>query len=315
MRVIRHLERVASRLPRVVLTLGNFDGVHLGHQAIVRRAVAEARALGGAAVVMTFHPHPIAVVAPDRAPPLLQALRDRLAALRRLGADLCVVQRFTPSFARLEPAAFVRDVLLRRLEVAHVVVGYDVTFGRDRSGTVDTLRALGAAHAFTVDTVGPVAVDAYTVSSSAIRRLLLAGDVGQAARLLGRPYALRGRVVRGERRGRSLGFPTANLWCRPRVLLPLDGVYAVRVRRDEVWQPGVLNVGLRPTFGHRQRTAEVHLLDWDGDLYGRWLEVEMVERLRGEQRFPGPDALRAAIAADVERARAVFAARPESQAR
>lgn len=315
MRVIRHLERVGSRLPRVVLTLGNFDGVHLGHQAIVRRAVTEARALGGPAVVMTFYPHPITVVAPDRAPPLLQTLRDRLAALRALGTDLCVVQRFTPSFAGLEPAAFVRDVLLPRLEVAHVVVGYDVTFGRDRSGTVDTLRSLGATHDFTVDTVGPVTVDGFTVSSSAIRRLLAAGDVGQAARLLGRPYALRGRVVGGERRGRSLGFPTANLWCRPRVLLPLDGVYAVRVRRDGLWQGGVLNVGIRPTFGNRQRTAEVHLLDWDGDLYGRTLEVELVERLRDEMRFAGPDALRSAIAADVARARAVLAARSGSRAR
>jgi riboflavin kinase/FMN adenylyltransferase len=306
MRVFRHLERVASRFPRVVLTLGNFDGVHLGHQAIVQRTVAEARALGGQAVVMTFHPHPIAVVAPDRTPPLLQTLRDRLAALRSLGPDLCVVQRFTPGFARLAPAAFVEEVLLRRLELAHVVVGYDVTFGRDRSGGIDTLRALGQVHGFTVDAVGPVVVDAFTVSSSAIRRLLRAGDVGEAARLLGRPHVLRGRVVPGASRGRVLGFPTANVHCRAGVLLPLDGVYAVRVRLDDRWWAAVLNVGIRPTFDARQRTAEVHVLDWQGDLYGRWLEVALVERLRGEMRFPGPEALRMAIATDVERAREIL---------
>ena len=306
MRVIRHLEHVSPRLPRVVLTLGNFDGVHLGHQAIVRRAVAEARAVGGQAVVMTFHPHPIAIVAPAKTPPLIQPLRDRLAALRPLGADVCAVQRFTPAFAALVPEAFVRDFLLRRLDLAHVVVGYDVTFGRNRAGGIDTLRTLGAVHGFTVDTVGPVTVDALTVSSTALRRLVRAGDVRQVGRLLGRPYTLRGRVVGGERRGRLLGFPTANLHLRDEVLLPLDGVYAITARIDGRPLPAVLNVGVRPTFGTPRRAVEAHVLDWSGDLYGDWLEIELVERLRGEMRFAGLDALRTAIAADVERARAVL---------
>lgn len=309
MRVIRHLAHTAPPLRRVVLTLGNFDGMHLGHQAIVRRALAEARAAAGQVVVLTFHPHPIAVVAPDKAPLLLQSLRDRLAQLRDLGVDVTVVQRFTPRFAALEPEAFVRDVLAAHLELLHVVVGYNVTFGRGRSGTVDTLEALGVRHGFAVDAIGPVTVGEAQVSSTALRRLISAGDVQGAGTLLGRPFALRGRVIRGEQRGRTLGFPTANLHQRSGLLLPADGVYAVRARFDGRVMPGVLNIGVRPTFGTLRRTVEVFLLDFDGDLYGRWLTLDLVDRLRGEQRFSGPDALRQAIAGDVARAREVLAPR------
>jgi riboflavin kinase/FMN adenylyltransferase len=307
MRVLRHLEHVATPLGGVVLTLGNFDGVHLGHQAIVRQAVAEARADGGQAVALTFHPHPIAVLKPEKAPPLIQPLHDRLAILGELGVDVAVVQRFTRAFAAQAPDAFVRDRLLRHLDVRHVVVGWNVSFGRDRAGNVDTLRALGARHGFQVDAIGPVRAGEDRVSSSAVRRLLGAGDVRSAARLLGRLHRLRGRVVGGERRGRQIGFPTANLHLKPGVLLPLDGVYAVVAHVGGRRLPAVMNVGVRPTFGVPRRTVEVHVLDWSGDLYGRWLEVELAERLRGEQRFTGPDALKAAIAADVARARTLLA--------
>jgi riboflavin kinase/FMN adenylyltransferase len=304
--VIRHLAHTAPPLRRVVLTLGNFDGVHLGHQAIVRRALDEARAVAGQVVVLTFHPHPIAVVAPDKAPPLLQSLRDRLTRLRELGVDVVVVQRFTPRFAALDPEAFVRDFLAVHLELLHVVVGYNVTFGRGRTGTVETLQELGARYGFAVDEVGPVTVGEAQVSSTALRRLVAAGDVRRAGALLGRPFELRGRVVRGEQRGRRLGFPTANLHQRPGLLLPADGVYAVRAVLDGRPVPAVLNIGVRPTFGRLRRTIEAFLLDFDGDLYGRWLTLELIERLRGEQRFAGAEALRQAIAADVARAREVF---------
>ena len=307
MRVIRHLAHVAPPLRRVVLMLGNFDGMHLGHQAIVRRALDEARAVGGQTVVLTFHPHPIAIVAPDKAPPLLQSLRDRLARLRDLGVDVAVVQRFTRRFAALDPEAFVRDFLATRLELLHVVVGYNVTFGRGRMGTIETLQGLGARQGFTVDAVGSVPVGEAQVSSTVLRQLIAAGDVQRAGALLGRPFMLRGRVVRGEQRGRTLGFPTANLHQHPGVLLPADGVYAVHALLDGRSVPAVLNVGVRPTFGMLRRTVEAFLLDFDGDLYGRWLTLELVERLRGEQRFAGPDALRQAIAADVARTREVLA--------
>jgi riboflavin kinase/FMN adenylyltransferase len=292
----------------VVLTLGNFDGVHLGHQAIIGRATQEARKLGGQAVVLTFEPHPIAVLAPDRAPPLLQPLRDRLALFREYGVAATVLQRFTRAFAALTPEEFVQDFLLRHLDLAHVVVGHNVSFGRGRAGSVDTLVDLGRRHGFAVDVVGPVAVEGEQVSSTTLRGVLREGDMRRAQRMFGRAFAMRGRVVTGERRGRTLGFPTANLHLRPRLVLPPDGVYAVAVPLDGRSVPGVLNVGVRPTFGERRRTVEVHLLDWHGDLYGRWLVVEVIERLRGEQAFAGPEALRAAIAADVARARTVLAA-------
>jgi riboflavin kinase/FMN adenylyltransferase len=307
MRVIRHLAHVSPPLRRVVLTLGTFDGVHLGHQAIVQRAVSEARAVGGQVVVLTFHPHPVAVLAPEHASPLLQSLRDRLALLRDLGADVTVVQRFTERFAALDPEAFVRQFLGEHLELLHVVVGYNVSFGHRRAGTVDTLRALGSRLGFAVDAVGPVTVGEEQVSSTALRRMVATGDVRRARLLLGRPVTLRGRVVRGEQRGRTLGFPTANLHQPRGLLLPADGVYAVCARLDGRTYPAVLNIGVRPTFGTLRRTVEAHLLDFDGSLYGRWLVLELVDRLRGEQRFTGPDALRQAIAADVTRAREVLA--------
>jgi riboflavin kinase/FMN adenylyltransferase len=308
MRVIRHLLRQPARIGRVVLTLGNFDGVHLGHQEIVRRAVERARAIDGQALALTFEPHPLAVLAPQQAPPIIQPLHDRLVLLRALGVDTTVLQRFTRRFAALEPDAFVRDFLLRHLDVRHVVVGYNVNFGRARAGSAATLEALGGALGFGVDVVGPVAAAGEQVSSTRLRDVLAAGDMTTARRLLGRPYALRGRVVVGDRRGRTLGFPTANLHVGRRLVLPPDGVYAVMVDAGGARRPGVLNIGIRPTFGGRRRTIEAHVLDFDGDLYRRWAIVDFVARLRGEQAFAGPDALRAQIAADVAHARGVLAA-------
>ncbi|HXJ35076.1 MAG TPA: bifunctional riboflavin kinase/FAD synthetase [Candidatus Eisenbacteria bacterium] len=310
MRVIRHLARVGSRLPRVVLTLGNFDGVHRGHQAILARAVAEARSRGGQTVALTFHPHPVMVLAAQRAPGMIQSLHDRLATLRRLGVDVAVVQRFTREFASHDPDAFITRDILPSLDLAHVVVGYNVNFGRNRAGTAETLRALGASHGFSVEAVGPVAEGDAAVSSSGVRRAVAAGDVATARLLLGRPYGLRGRVVTGEQRGRTLGFPTANLHVGRRLVLPADGVYAVYARAGGAPMPAVLNVGVRPTFGELRRTIEAHVLDWQGDLYGRWLELAFVAHLRGERRFSGPDELRRAIADDVVRARAALAASP-----
>jgi riboflavin kinase / FMN adenylyltransferase len=311
MRVIRHLGRRQSPLGRSVLTLGNFDGAHLGHQAIIRKAVERAREQSAEAVALTFEPHPIAVLAPERAPPMIQTLHDRLASLRALGIAVTVLQRFTLAFAALEPDAFVREFLLRHIDLAHVVVGYNVNFGRGRAGTAETLQTLGTRLGFGVDVVGPVAApgDGEDVSSTRLRALLGAGDMRGARRLLGRPHALRGRIVVGDRRGRTLGFPTANLHVRRGLLLPPDGVYAVTADVPEVGSvlPGVLNIGVRPTFGGRRRTIEVHLLDFAQDIYRRWMTVRFLERLRGETVFSGPDALRAAIAADVALARDVLA--------
>jgi riboflavin kinase/FMN adenylyltransferase len=309
MRVVRHLAQHGRRLGPAVLTLGNFDGAHLGHQAIIRGAVGRARDAGALCVALTFEPHPVAVLAPDRAPPMIQTLHDRLASLRDLGVDVTVLQRFTLNFAGLDPEVFVRDFLLRHLDVVHVVVGYNVNFGRARAGSAETLRTLGARLGFGVDVVGPITApgDGEQVSSTRLREMIQAGDMPGARRLLGRPHALRGRIVVGDRRGRTLGFPTANLHVRRGLLLPPDGVYAVAVELDGRTHQGVLNIGMRPTFGGRRRTVEAHVLDFDGDLYRRWLVVRVIERLRGEAAFSGPEALRAAIAADVARARGVLA--------
>jgi len=310
-RVIRHLARLPRRLERSVVTLGNFDGAHLGHQAIIRRAVERAAALGGRAVALTFEPHPIAVLAPDRAPPMIQPLHDRLASLRDLGIATTILQRFTLGFAALDPEVFVRDFLLRHVDVAHVVVGYNVNFGRQRAGSAETLVSFGRRFGFGVDVVGPVtAPDGEQVSSTRLRECLARGDVRGARALLGRPHTLRGRVVVGDRRGRTLGYPTANLHVRPGIVLPSDGVYAVVAEVDGRRHRAVLNIGVRPTFDGRRRVLEAYLLDFTGDLYRRWLVVHLIERLRGEQRFADVDALRAAIAADVTAARGLFADDP-----
>lgn len=310
MRVIRHLERVAAPVGDVVLTLGNFDGVHLGHAAILARARAEATARRGRLAVLTFHPHPAAVLAPARAPVALQSLHERLVRFAAAGADVAIVQRFTPAFAALEAETFVRDFLGRHLALRHVVVGHRVSFGRGRGGTAATLAAVGANAGFTVESLGPVEVDGEEVSSTAVRRALAAGDVARTARLLGRAPVLRGRVVGGARLGRTLGFPTANVHVPGRVLLPPDGVYAGWVEYEGGRFGAAVNIGVRPTVPGGRRTVEAHLLDFAGDLYGRWLRLELVARLRGEERFAGLDALRAAIAADVASTRAVLGAAP-----
>ena len=316
MRVVRHLSRRTGAAGRwlgpCVLTLGNFDGMHLGHQAIVRSAVERARAIGGEAVALTFEPHPVAVLAPDKAPPMVQTLHDRLLSLRDHEVGTTVLQRFTLDFAALEPEAFVRDFVLGHLDVVHVVVGYNVNFGRNRAGSAETLRTLGAELGFGVDVIGPVTApgDGGQVSSTRLRALLQAGDMSGVRRVLGRPHGFRGRVVMGDRRGRTLGFPTANLHVRAGLLLPPDGVYAVGVELDDRPLAGVMNIGVRPTFAGRRRTIEVHVLDFTGDLYRHWLVVKVIERLRGEAAFSGPEALRAAIVADVASARGVLAGDP-----
>jgi riboflavin kinase/FMN adenylyltransferase len=309
-RVIRHLEGAAEPLRDVVLTLGNFDGVHLGHAAILARARAEATARRGRLVVLTFHPHPAAILAPDRVPPRVQSLHDRLACLAAAGVDVAVLRRFTRAFASLDAEAFVRDYLCRHLRLLHVVVGHRVSFGRGRAGSADTLAAVGAELGFTVESIGPVRAAGIDVSSTALRAALERGDMETTATLLGRPHAIRGRVVAGDRRGRTLGFPTANLHVPGGVLLPPDGVYAAWAATPHGRVGAALNIGIRPTFAGRRRTVEAHLLDFDGDLYGRWLVLDVVRRLRGEQRFDGPVALAAAIAGDVAAARVALGVPP-----
>ncbi len=308
MDVIRHITSCARRFHAPVLTLGNFDGVHRGHQAIFARVVAEARRLGGDAVAMTFAPHPMAVLRPASAPPALTSLRDKLGLIAATGIDVVLLQRFTMTFAQLAALEFVERFLVGAVGAVKLVVGHSVSFGHDRRGNATLLEELSGRLGFAVEVIGPVAVDGHEVSSSAIRKAIAAGDVRFAANLLGRPHRLEGRVVAGKRRGARMGFPTANVAVREG-MLPPDGVYAVVADVAGAERPGVANVGTNPTFHDAARMLEVHLFDFDGDLYGERCRVSFVERLRGEVAFPSVDALVAQIRLDAERARSILAAR------
>jgi riboflavin kinase/FMN adenylyltransferase len=295
----------ARELSGCALALGNFDGVHLGHQALF----AEARRQGTLVAALTFQPHPGKVLQPDMAPKLITLLPRKLELFESLGLDAAVVQPFTREYARLSPRDFEAS-LLDVLGARHLVVGHDFTYGSARAGNVDTLRAAAEARGARVHCVEPVTVDGLVASSSKVREYILEGRVNAAQRLLGRPFDLEGTVVRGQGRGRGIGFPTANVDTQNE-LRPAAGVYAIRVRFREAlqapWLPGVANIGVKPTFGINEVTIEAHLLDFNADLYGRELRVEFLERLRAEQRFGSVAELVGQIKRDVEAARVVIA--------
>ncbi len=286
-----------------VVTVGTFDGVHRGHVAVLREIVERARVAGRKSVLVTFEPHPLEVVNPKAAPLLLTSGAERREALAQTGLDYVVFLRFDKALAQYSPERFVREVLIGRCGMKELVIGHDHGFGRGRSGDVETLRRLGATDGFQVDVVGLVESGGHAVSSTAIRRAVAGGDLRTAAGLLGRPYTVSGRVVRGEGRGRTIGVPTLNLGEIPeRKLLPPDGVYAARVEWAGGRAGGMLNQGPRPTVGDGRRSLEVHLFGVDEDLYGGWVKVEWVARIRDQQKFPSLAALQAQLQQDRARA-------------
>jgi riboflavin kinase/FMN adenylyltransferase len=296
-----------------VVAIGVFDGLHLGHQRILLRARERARAAGVRAVVVSFDPHPDVVLARVFQPvPPLTPLPEKRARLRALGLEALEVLPFTRELAALEPEAFVDRHLVGPHAPRALVVGEGFALGRGRAGDVARLRDLGRARGFEVEAVPLHAVDGAPVSSTRIRAALAEGRVADAARWLGRRYDLVGRVVTGEAIGRTLGYPTANLRLHEEKLVPRNGIYAVwaRIEGESVWREGALSIGVRPTFGGQVRTLEVHLLDWDGELVGRDLEVEMVDWLRPELRFESPEALVVAMGGDVAETRRRLAAAP-----
>jgi riboflavin kinase/FMN adenylyltransferase len=297
----------SAHFSRTVVTIGNFDGVHLGHRAIIGRAVQRARELGGQAVAVTFDPHPLKVLRPEINLPLLTTPEQKLRLMGEAGLDAVVVLPFTREFAAIPAREFVSRYFCERLQVREVVVGRDYCFGRGREGNIDLLKEMGRTHGFTVQVVWAVEADGAVASSSLIRALLRLGKVVEASRLLGRLYGVAGQVVRGKGRGaKLLGVPTANLRIANE-LLPACGIYAVRVRRGGETLPGVANLGTCPTFDNQESSLEVHLLSFAGDLYGETLEVQFVTRLREERKFPSLDALAAQIRADIAAARGVLA--------
>ncbi len=291
-----------------VLTVGNFDGLHLGHRALLDAVLARARALGRRSALYTFDPHPRRVLFPDQPLPQLMTWEQLRAALEASGIDALVREPFTHAFAALAPEEFLRDVIARRVAPAEVFVGRDFHFGKGRAGSGDWLRASAPAHGIRVEIIDQVRVAEQDVSSTRVREALVRGDVAEARACLGRPYTIWGRVVVGDRRGRTLGFPTANL-APESELVPGHGVYATSVRLFEGERlgagvhRGVTNIGVRPTFEPGRIGVETHLLDFTGDLYGRRIALDFHAHLRGERRFGGPDELKAQIALDAAQAR------------
>ncbi len=310
MRTVSGLDNVSPDLAGGVLSIGNFDGVHLGHRLILDRGVELAAGTAGPLVVMTFSPHPLAVLRPDRAPPTLTPLEEKLAQLERAGADAVVVVPVDTTFLAIEADDFVRRIVAERFAPRFVVEGPSFNYGRGRQGDNETLRAAGRRHGFEVHVVESVEVETDAgchemVSSSLIRRAVSAGDMDLARRALGRPYALLGRVVEGRRRGRKLGYPTANLDAGPQ-LLPADGVYAGAATVAGREYPAAISIGRAPTFNETKMLVEAHLLGFNGDVYGKPIRVEVETRLRGQEAFDSPAALCEQIERDVAAARAVF---------
>ncbi|WP_417659758.1 bifunctional riboflavin kinase/FAD synthetase [Pseudidiomarina sp.] len=307
MQLIRGIHNIRPKHRGCVLTIGNFDGVHLGHQAVLAQVKAQALARGVPATVMTFEPQPQELFQPDKAPARLTNFREKHLALRAQGIDRHVVIEFSRKFANLPAREFIEKVLVEQLGVQFLVVGDDFRFGHGREGDFAMLQQAGAELGFEVVDTHSYRQQQQRVSSTAIRQALTAGDFSQAAAMLGRPYAFEGRVVHGEKKGRTIGFPTANIQLK-RLHSPLQGVFAVTVETaDGRRHAGVANVGRRPTLNGERMQLEVHIFDYTGDLYGRQLKVIPTQFIRGEQKFADFAQLKQQIEADAEKAKAILA--------
>lgn len=296
----------AGILRGTVLTLGVFDGLHLGHQAIMKTVVERAEAVGAVPTAITFDPHPRAVLYPENAPPLLQTLDQRLANFEFLGIKQSIVIRFDQQFASINAESFLRDIVFERFQAKEVYLGKGFAFGKDRAGNIELLRKISQELGFVADEVPEIQLRGIRISSSKIRKLLQEGKVNLVRRMLGRPYGIEGQIVHGLQRGRIIGFPTANLKPVNRVL-PKFGVYATATLIDGIWRRGITNVGVRPTFENEaEPSIETYIFDFDGDLYGDVLRVRFLHRIRDERKFNGIEELKAQIKKDTANALLYF---------
>jgi riboflavin kinase/FMN adenylyltransferase len=305
MKIFRHIEDQGLSMSGTVATVGNFDGVHLGHQALIRNTVEESKRLGYPSTVLTFEPHPLKILAPERARLLILSYEDKMALLESLGVDIVVAQQFDREFANIAADEFVRRFLVDRLKIKKLWVGRDLRFGQGRKGGTDTLLRLAPGGGFEVGVLDPILLDGIRISSSRIRQLVEEGRVDEVRRMLGRYHFLSGRIVTGHRRGQELGFPTANIASQTEVI-PLNGIYATSIQfKNKRWL-SVSSVGVNPTFGDGPRTVESFILDFEGDIYGEWVKLSFVQRIREEKKFVTINDLIAQMHEDVKRAKAVF---------
>jgi riboflavin kinase / FMN adenylyltransferase len=305
MKIFRHIEDQGLSMSGTVATMGNFDGIHLGHQTLVRHTVEESKRLGYPSTVLTFEPHPLKVLAPERAPLLILSYEDKMALLQSLGVDIVVAQRFDRQFASIAADEFVWRFLVDRLKIKKLWVGRDLRFGQGRKGGTESLLRLAPGAGFEVGVLDPILLDGIRISSSRIRQLIEEGRVDEVRPMLGRYHFVSGRVVTGHRRGQTLGFPTANIASQTEVV-PLNGIYATLIQlKNKQWQ-SVSSVGVNPTFGDGPRTVESFILDFDGDLYGELVKLSFMKRIRDEKKFVMVKDLVAQMHEDVSRAKAMF---------
>ncbi|HLF17319.1 MAG TPA: bifunctional riboflavin kinase/FAD synthetase [Candidatus Omnitrophota bacterium] len=307
MKVIYNIGRVKKAIPKAVLVIGIFDGVHRGHQKLIQKAVQRARALKGRTVVLTFHPHPVHVLHPEIALPYIISLAYRLKILDQLKVDICIVQEFTKKFSRLTPAGFIDRYLVKHLHPKEIFVGDDFRFGKDRVGSLQYFQNAGERHGFKVHVVESVKGAQRKIGSTLIRRFISSGQLKQASRLLGRPVSLLGKVVRGESRGTALGYPTANVFPDGEILPPL-GVYAVYVRLGKERYKGMANLGRRPSFstGHNPINIEVHIFHFHRRIYGQEIIIEFIKKIRNEKAFNVKEKLVQQLEKDERKARVIL---------
>ena len=305
MKVIRGSQNIKDKVKNPILTLGNFDGVHLGHREIFRRVVERAKEIEGTSIVYTFEPHPLRIVAPSRTPPLLTTFRKKMQLIEKSAIDIVVCADFTKRFADQHPRDFARDTLSGKIGVKEVFVGYDYTFGKGREGTIAYLKKMGEEFGFRVSVIDALTIDGEIVSSTLLRDTIEDGKVEKAKGLLGRHYSIEGRVVDGFKKGSVIGFPTANI-DTSYDLIPHTGVYTVKTLLDEEIYDGVANVGFNPTFHRDRLSVEVHIFNFSSNIYGKEIEVFFIKKLRDEVEFTSADELRIQIERDVDSARKIL---------
>ncbi len=303
MEIILGIDQIKKPFLNPAVTLGNFDGVHLGHQKIFEKVKEEARKIHGESVVVTFEPHPLKILSPEQCPPLLTPFRKKMMLIEKTGVEKVLCIQFTRAFAELSPVEFVKSVLLGKVEAKKIIVGYNYRFGRGKSGDVDSLKENCALFGVDVEVVEALRVTDTIVSSSKIRELIRDGEVKKASKLLGRDYPVIGQVIEGTKRGHALGFPTANLEMAEE-LYPKPGVYAVSVNWHQQCFNGLANIGFNPTFDAKAVSLEVHILNFESEIYGEELQVYFAERIRDEIRFPSTEGLIKQIRKDIEWAEA-----------